>query len=101
MSGFLKYHLGGHYLTFFYIFVPMKGNLGLVVGASTFVLFMTEAIIHFNMGQQTKSAYYGEKQKKKSMLELPKKSELMEIALIVGIFSVINGVVVNEIKKAK
>lgn len=79
----------------------MKSNLGVLVGASTFVLFMAEAIIHFNMGKQTKSAYFDEKQKKKSMLSLPEQSQLMEIALIVGIFSVINGVVVNEVKKLK
>jgi len=29
----------------------MKNNLGVIVGGTTFVLFMTEAIIHFNMGQ--------------------------------------------------
>ena len=71
----------------------MKGNLGLIVGGTTFVLFMVEGIIHFNMGKDI------DKEEKK--FSIPKKKQLMEIALIVGIFSVINGVVVNEVKKIK
>ena len=76
----------------------MKSNLGIVVGGTTFVLFMREGIIHFNMGKDTKTS---EKEKKNKGFSLPKKHELMEIALIVGIFSILNGVIVNEVKKVK
>ena len=70
----------------------MKSNLGIVVGGTTFVLFMMEGIIHFNMGKDTKTS---EKEKKNKGFSLP------EIALIVGIFSILNGVIVNEVKKVK
>ena len=81
--------------------MPMKNNLGLLVGGTTFVLFMMEGIIHFNMGKSTKIGCSDENEKKNKGFSLPKNKELLEIALIVGIFSVINGVVVNEIKKVK
>ena len=39
----------------------MKNNLGFIAGGTTFVLFMTEAIIHFNMGQNYDKEQNGEK----------------------------------------
>ena len=74
----------------------MKKNLGLVVGGTTFALFMTEALIHFNMGQNYKKHKNGEKTK----FELPDTKELIKLSLIVGAFSVLNGVIVNEVKKS-
>jgi len=77
----------------------MKKNLGLIVGGTTFVLFMTEAIIHFNMGQNYTKELKGEEQKQDNF-KLPDSKELIKLALIVGIFSVMNGVIVNEVKKS-
>jgi len=68
-----------------------KRNLGLVVGISTFALFMTEGIIHYNMGVRADDP--------KKKFHIPKGHALGEIAIIVGIFSILNGVIVNEIKK--
>jgi|TARA_R110000822_G_scaffold213894_1_gene349061 hypothetical protein len=75
----------------------MKNNLGVIVGGTTFVLFMTEAIIHFHMGQNYKEVEEG---KSPSPFNLPDSKELGKLALIVGIFSVMNGVIINEIKKS-
>ena len=73
----------------------MKKNLGLIVGGTTFVLFMTEAIIHFNMKKKKKKP----KNQKEKDFKLPDTNELIKLSLIVGIFSVLNGVIVNEVKK--
>ena len=73
----------------------MKNNLGFIVGGTTFVLFMTEAIIHFNMGQNYKKP----KNHQEKDFKLPDTKELIKLSLIVGIFSVLNGVIVNEVKK--
>lgn len=77
----------------------MKKNLGLIVGGTTFVLFMTEAIIHFNMGKNHTKELEGEESNSNN-LKLPDSKELFKLALIVGIFSVMNGVIVNEVKKS-
>ena len=75
----------------------MKKNLGLIVGATTFTLFMVEAILHYNMGKNyTKDN--GEDEN--NGFELPDKNELIKLSLVVGIFSVMNGVIINEVKKS-
>ena len=70
----------------------MKKNLGLIVGATTFGLFMTEAVIHYNMGIS--------KTEPNHKFSLPDNSDLMRLAVVVGAFSVLNGVIINEVKKA-
>lgn len=75
----------------------MKKNLGLIVGGTTFALFMIEAILHYNMGKNyTKNN--GEDEK--GDFQLPDKKELLKLSLVVGIFSVMNGVIINEVKKS-
>ena len=74
----------------------MKNNLALVVGGTTFALFMTEALIHFNMGQNYKKTKEG----KETKFELPDSKELIKLSLIDGVFSILNGVIVNEVKKS-
>ena len=74
----------------------MKKNLGFVVGATTFALFMTEAVIHFNMGQN----YKKHKEGQRKIFELPDKDELIKLSLIVGAFSVLNGYIVNKVKES-
>lgn len=70
----------------------MKKNLGLIVGGTTFALFMTEAVIHYNMGVSEKEPDH--------KFTIPKKQDLTKLAVIVGIFSILNGVIVNEVKKS-
>ena len=70
----------------------MKKNLGLIVGATTFGLFMTEAVIHYNMGISKTEPHH--------KFSLPDKDDLMRLAVVVGTFSVLNGVIINEVKKA-
>jgi len=77
----------------------MKKNLGLIVGGTTFVLFMTEAIIHFNMGKNHTKELEGEVTNPNNF-KLPDSKELVKLALIVGILSIMNGVIVNEVKKS-
>ena len=69
----------------------MKKNLGLIVGGTTFALFMGEAIIHYNMGRKKSDPAH--------KFGLPTSSVLTRLALVVGIFSVLNGVVIEEVKK--
>jgi len=59
---------------------------------TTFSLFMIEAIFHYNQGKKDT-----EKLKQKEGFLPPTKS-LIKLAVIVGAFSVINGIVVEEIK---
>tara|TARA_R110000751_G_scaffold160821_7_gene266476 strand:- start:1272 stop:1481 length:210 start_codon:yes stop_codon:yes gene_type:complete len=59
----------------------------------TFGLFMTEAILHYNLG--TKEA--DPDATKKGFL--PPTNALIKIAAIVAVFSVINSVATNSIKK--
>tara|TARA_R100000908_G_C3683747_1_gene101185 strand:- start:108 stop:323 length:216 start_codon:yes stop_codon:yes gene_type:complete len=70
----------------------MKKNLGLIVGGTTFALFMTEAVIHYNMGVSEKEPDH--------RFTIPKKQDLTKLAVVVGIFSILNGVIVNEVKKS-
>ena len=75
----------------------MKKNLGVIVGGTTFGLFMIEAIMHYNMGKKYTKDNNGKETK---VLELPEKNELIKLALIVGVFSVLNGVIINYVKKS-
>ena len=70
----------------------MKKNLGLIVGGTTFAIFMTEAVIHYNMGVSEKQPDH--------RFTIPKKQDLTKLAVVVGIFSILNGVIVNEVKKS-
>tara|TARA_R110001592_G_scaffold20489_16_gene83117 strand:- start:178 stop:393 length:216 start_codon:yes stop_codon:yes gene_type:complete len=70
----------------------MKKNLGIIVGATTFGLFMIEAILHYNMGVK--------KDNPNEKFTFPDNKELGKLALVVGIFSVMNGVIINEVKKS-
>jgi hypothetical protein len=49
---------------------------------TTFAVFMVEGIIHYNMGKDSKT--------------LPSKEELFRIAMIVGVFSIINGMILKN-----
>jgi len=52
------------------------------IALTTFAVFMVEGIIHYNMGKDSNT--------------LPSKEELFKIAMIVGIFSIINGMILKN-----
>lgn len=70
----------------------MKKNLGLIIGGTTFALFMTEAIIHYNMGIS--------KTEPNHKFSLPDKEDLIRLGFIVGTFSFLNVAIINEVKKS-
>lgn len=57
--------------------------------AITFGVFMTEAIIHYNIGAH--------KHTKDNVFKLPPTKDLVKIAAIVAVFSLLNGVVISKI----
>ena len=61
---------------------------------TTFGLFMIEAIMHYNQGK--KDCDCDNPKAKKSFI--PPTKSLVRLALIVGAFSVINGIVIKEIE---
>lgn len=61
-----------------------------LVTGITFGVFMTEAIIHYNMG--TAKAEGGFK------LKLPPAKELAKIAAVTGTFSIVSGVLINTLQ---
>ncbi len=69
----------------------MKKNLAYIVGGTTFALFMTEAVIHYNMGVSKKEPEH--------KFSLPDSRDLTRLAIVVGFFSVLNGIIINEVKK--
>ena len=67
---------------------------------TTFGLFMVEAVIHYNQGKKecdcNKLPNAKELKDKKSFL--PPTKSLIKLGLIVGVFSIINGLVIKEIR---
>ena len=61
-----------------------------LVTGITFGVFMTEAIIHYNMG--TAKAQGGFK------LRMPPAKELAKIAAVTGTFSILSGVLINSMQ---
>ena len=59
----------------------------------TFSVFMTEAIVHYNIG----SHRYSEDKK----FKLPPTNDLIKIGGVVGIFSLINGYLIKTIANGK
>ena len=64
------------------------GNM--VVTGVTFVVFMTEGLIHYNMGKA--------KGEDKFKLELPPPKELAKIAAVTGAFSIASGVLIETMR---
>ena len=69
------------------------------VALVTFGLFMTEAIIHYNMG--VKDVEEELQPRKKFKFEIPPTNEFIKLALIVGVFSVANGYIIDAIQKRR
>ncbi len=64
---------------------------GLIVTGITFGVFMTEALIHYNMGAA--------KSKGDFRLRLPPPKELAKIAAVTGAFSVVSGMLIKRLPK--
>ena len=66
----------------------------LVTGV-TFGVFMTEALIHYNMGRAREEGKNGER----THFELPPPKELAKIAAVTGTFSIVSGVLIGALNK--
>ncbi len=65
------------------------GNL--MVTGITFGVFMTEAIIHYNMGKAGDG--------KKFRIALPPPKELAKIAAVTGVFAMASGVLIGTLER--
>jgi hypothetical protein len=65
------------------------GNL--IVTGITFGVFMTEAIIHYNMGMAESGGQF--------KLRMPPPKELAKIAAVTGAFSIISGLLIRSLPK--
>jgi len=63
----------------------------LVITGVTFGVFMTEALIHYNMGVSEAEG--------KFRLRLPPPKELAKIAAVTGAFSILSSAMINQIEK--
>ncbi len=61
-----------------------------LVTGITFGVFMTEAIIHYNMGTAKAEGSF--------KLKLPPAKELAKIAAVTGTFSILSGVLINSLQ---
>ena len=62
---------------------------GTKIGLITFAVFMTEAIIHYNVGVN--------KDKVQKKFILPPTKDFVKLAVVVGIFSIINKAAINKL----
>lgn len=69
--------------------IRIMGNL--IVTGITFGVFMTEALIHYNMGQSKASGEF--------KLSLPPADELAKIAAVTATFSVVTGLLIKALPK--
>ena len=65
------------------------GNI--VVTGITFGVFMTEALIHYNMGQAKSAGEF--------RLRMPPPKELAKIAAVTAAFSVLSGVMIGSLER--
>ena len=61
-----------------------------LVTGITFGVFMTEALIHYNMGKAGSDGGF--------KLRLPPAKELAKIAAVTGTFSIVSGVLINSLQ---
>lgn len=64
-----------------------------LVTGITFGVFMTEALIHYNMGRMREESAEG----KQAHFQLPPPKELAKIAAVTGAFSVVSGVLIGAL----
>jgi hypothetical protein len=71
-----------------------KGNVqmgSVIVTGITFGVFMTEALIHYNMGVAKAEGQF--------RLRLPPPKDLVKIAAVTGAFSIISGLLIKSLPK--
>ena len=66
-----------------------------LVTGITFGVFMTEALIHYNMGRMKEEKAKGGQ----AQFQLPPPKELAKIAAVTGAFSVVSGVLISALNK--
>lgn len=66
---------------------------GLFITGVTFTVFMTEALIHYNMGMAKSEGNF--------KLRLPPPRELAKIAAVTGTFSVLSSVLIKQLPGGK
>ena len=66
-----------------------------LVTGITFGVFMTEALIHYNMGRMKEENAEG----KQPHFQLPPPKELAKIAAVTGAFSIVSGVLIGALNK--
>ena len=54
---------------------------------------MTEALLHYNLGVKSQTT------EKQPSLKLPPNKDLLKLAITVGIFSVLNGIIIGNLTK--
>lgn len=64
---------------------------GLIVTGITFGVFMTEALVHYNMGMAKAEGEF--------KLRLPPPEELAKIAAVTGAFSLVSGALIRVIEQ--
>ena len=64
-----------------------------LVTGITFGVFMTEALIHYNMGRMKEENAEG----RQASFQLPPPKELAKIAAVTGAFSVVSGVLIGAL----
>lgn len=64
----------------------------ILVTGITFGVFMTEALIHYNMGVAKRDG-------EKFRFQLPPPKELAKIAAVTGTFSVVSGLLINALSR--
>jgi len=69
--------------------IGIMGNI--IVTGITFGVFMTEALIHYNMGQS--------KARGEFKLTLPPPNELAKIAAVTATFSIVTGLLIKALPK--
>jgi hypothetical protein len=67
----------------------------LLVTGITFGVFMTEALIHYNMGRMKEERAKGEQ----ARFQLPPPKELAKIAAVTGAFSIASGLLIDTLNK--
>lgn len=67
----------------------------LLITGVTFGVFMTEALIHYNMGRMKEEQAEG----KQANFQLPPPKELAKIAAVTGAFSLVSGVLIGSLNK--
>lgn len=64
---------------------------GTKIGLITFGVFMTEAIVHYNIGAHKHTV--------DKKWKLPDTKDLVKIGAVVGVFSILNGIIINKLAK--